>query len=742
MRRTLRGQHGIGVDACRSARSCLANSGVATLTKLVAGIAIATGAAHAQQQPDAVALPTRLQTVDVNARAGGSTSPLPATDTPLDGADVERLHVDALDDLPDRVPNLRLGSLGGRAGQHFIALRGFINAWSAAESAVALRIDGVNISDPVSFDQRLFDVQRIDVLAGPQGSRSGANAEAGVIDIVTRRPNETAHAWADVGAASRGGFETGAGVSGALASGLCGSLAVLRDGSDGEIDNLAGNRPYDTRRDRNLRGRLIWQPDARSEVEFMLLDRHSNDRGGETYLPLDRAAFNALPTLGSLRLGKFDQAIDHEGSNGIDATIAALSAHWSGDAVKLGAQVSTRHSSQASSTDYDLSPQPWFVMDSRWTVHEQQAELRAESAVDDAALLWLAGVAADQRNFDTLRLFKAGPGNPWQLPVGAYVRTDARLPDHSQALFGEASLALDDAQRWRVGAGARLQWSQRELDFGPNALGAPAAAPRSNGRQLLPKLTLDYRATATTRLYASLADGGKAGGFNPGTFSAGQAAYRAERLRAAEIGAIGSSGDGAFDWRLAAFRNRVHDYQDLTFAETEFTTYLRNVHRASMQGIEAQADWHVDTHWQIGARLGTVRTRHDDDLLDPASGVRLDGHRLTQVPNYNATLDLQYRAGNWFGRAAWIGAGNYAINAFDAATGTLQQASVAGYRVVDLEAGWSRRHWSLRAYAHNLGDRRYFTSATFGFAAVALYPGGVGSIGTRRTIGAVLRWDY
>lgn len=741
MYRTLHVRQGTVVIGCPTTRWRRSVSRGPVLMMLLAGMLITTAAAEPPQQ-ETDAAPTRLQAVDVSARSDEPASTLPSADTSLDGGDLERLHVDALDELPDHVPSLRLGSLGGRAGQHFISLRGFINPWSAPESAVALRIDGVNISDPVSFDQRLFDVQRVDVLAGPQGSRSSANAEAGMIDIVTRRPDETTRAWATIGAASRGGFETGAGISGALASALFGSLAALRDSSDGDIDNLIGHRPYDERRDRNLRGRLIWQPGAHSEIEFLLLDRHSRDRGGEIYLPLDLAAFNALPTLDGQRLGPFDQAIDHEGSNHVDATLAALSAHWNGKTIKLSAQISSRHSDQASSTDYDLSPQPWFVMDSRWRVHEQQAELRAESAVDDAALQWSSGLGADQRDSDTLRLFNAGPGNPWQLPTGAYVRTDARLPDRTQALFGEANLALDPAQRWRLGAGARLQWSQRELAFGATALGAPTASPSRSDRQFLPKLTLDYRATPTTKLYASLSEGGKPGGFNPGTFSADQAAYRAERLRAAEIGASGRVLGDTLDWRLAAFRNRVHDYQDLTFAETEFTTYVRNVHRASMQGIEAQADWHVGEHWQVGASLGTVRTRYDDDVLDPATGFRLDGHRLTQVPDYNAMLDVEYRAGNWFGRAEWTGAGNYTINAFDAAADTLQEATVAGYRIANLVVGWSCRRWSLRAYAHNLTDRRYFSSATFGFASVALYPGGVGAIGPRRTIGAVLRWDY
>ncbi|MEO8670771.1 MAG: TonB-dependent receptor plug domain-containing protein [Tahibacter sp.] len=689
---------------------------------------------------DALRAATRLGRVDVTAPTAAAATPLPATSRIVAGSELERDHVDGLQALSVRVPNLRVSGLGGRAGQHTIGMRGLANAWSAAESAVVLRIDDVNLSDPLSFDQRLFDVERIEVFAGPQGSRFGGNAEAGAIELTTRRPDDPDRAFATIGVGSRGGFETGVGASGALGNEVYASAVGLHDARDGDIDNRVGASAYDTKRDRNLRTRLLWKPSDHGELDLQLLDRHSNDRGGEIYLPVDLAAFNMLPTLGGIRLGRFEQAINDEGSNRVDATLAALTARWSDDAITWSAQISARRSAQSSSTDYDLSPQNWFVMNSRWRVSERQLELRAKSANPARRVRWHAGAYLDRRDIDTQRRFEAASGNPWQLPQGRYVRTDANLPDRTEALFGEASVGLDAAARWRLGAGARVQWARRDLEFGANAVGAPAAMRQSAFYQFLPTLSLEFQpAGAPLTLHASIAQGGRPGGFNPGTFSAAQAAYRAERLSATEIGA--HSATESTQWRVAAFTNRVRDYQDLTFAESEFTTYLRNVPRASMRGIEVQVQRRLDAHWHLGANLGTARTRYDDDNLLPGGGAGLDGRRLAQVPAYSAALETGFESGPWFLSAEWVMAGSFRVNVYNAADRRLRESGVPGYRIANLSAGWRGDHWSLTAWGHNIGDRRYFTSAGYGFAATALYPGAVGAVGPRRAFGIGVRWD-
>ncbi len=665
---------------------------------------------------------------------------LKASDRRIEGEALDRARVSELSELQTRVPNLRFGDYGSRAGQHFVGLRGFMNHWSAPQAPVALRIDGVTLTDPLSFDQRLFDVERVDVRVGPQGTQGGAHAPAGMIDVITRRPGDD-HGWIESGLSSRNGMLAGGGIAGTIAEGWQGSLAVLADRSDGFLRNLADPDGDDARRDRNVRGRLWWQPDDDTELRFMMLDRHADDTGGEVFLPVDITTFNTLPTLGGLQLGDFDRAFDHAGDSRVGATLAALGGQRDTARFRIGGELSLRRNELGNSSDYDLSPQPWFSMDSRYDTTEKRAELYVESLLAPQAWLWHAGVTMVDRNFDTLRQFGTGPGNPWQLPVMNYVRSDVRLSDRDQALFGEASRRLDADGHWRLGAGVRLQRSDRRMHFGGNALGAPAARLDRDDYQLQPRLWLEFAPAAGTSVYAALARAGRPGGFNPGAFSAAQTAYADESMTAFDIGIRGDRGE-AYEWQVAAFVDRVRDYQEMTLSDREFTTYLRNVERVDLRGLEASLRGRIGERWHLGAQIGQVHARYGRDVLDPATGFGLAGRRLAQIPKYNLQAEVAYRHEPWFLQAHWFRSAGFRIDAYDAPLAVLREEEIRGHRLVNLSAGWRGARWSLTAHANNIGNERYFTSATFGFATLALYPYATGTPGMPRSIGLSLRRDF
>lgn len=673
---------------------------------------------------------------EVVVTAGSLLPASPGAADLLDAGTLEQSQVDGLPRLQALVPTLSVSAMGGRATPHYVSLRGYTNPWSMPESAVAVYLDGVPFSDFYALDQRLFDIESIEVRRGPQGSAYGLNGEAGVIDISTRQPDAKPRAWARLSGGAPESHAIEAGASGELAPRLRGSVAVSRDGSEGYIDNLAGHQPYNGQWGRDLHGRLRWQAGEGAELGLMLLDREVDDQGGELYLPVDRARFNQQPTLQGKQLGRFDQAIDHDGWNRLDTSLAALTAQWKGAGLQWSAVGSWRESDVATSTDYDLSPQPWFVMESHYRIEEGQAELRAASG-GETGWRWFAGVSLDQREQKTLRLFHAGPGNPWSLPVGAYTRTDATQPDFTTALFGESGWRFGADRRWGLTAGARVEQDQRRLEYGPNAL-APGVTRERRDTQWLPKLAADVRLTPAQTAYASLAMGGKAGGFNPGVFDGSRAGFGPECALAAELGLNGGIG-ADFDYTLAAFHNRIRHYQDMVIDERQFTLYVANVPLASTQGLEAQLAWRLQENWSVEAMLGSVRARYEDYLIDPARNVRLDGHSLQQVPRWNGRLATRYAQGAWWAQLALNGAGRYAINAYDGLTGSLREESIEGYAALGLHAGWHGDRWSLQLDGENLTDRRYFPNATYGFSSTAGYSGAVGAVAPGRTVGLSLR---
>jgi iron complex outermembrane receptor protein len=706
--------------------------------RVCCGLLLAVNAVRAADVPDPQA--ETLGTIKVTHTRRVDSAP--QTVEVLDAATIANANLRDTTRLQDQIANLRIGSLGGRSSQTLVSLRGFTNPYGAPESAVTLYLDGVPIDDFYFFDQHLFDVARIAVYKGPQGTTFGANSEAGVIDIVTRKPDATTRVSADARVQSRSGYDVAAGASGALGANVYGSLAAAKDGGDGYIDNLAGRHNYNGQDGASVRGRLVWQPSGRMEFDAMLLGRHIDDDGGEIYLPVDRASFNQVLTyLGGSPLGKFDQDIDHEGYSKLNSTLAALSGTWKADALHVRATASWRSGDARNSTDYDLTPQPWFYMNSAYRVHEGNLELRAESnAGADAPRTWLGGVNVNHRDFDFLRVFHLGPGNTFQFPVGDYPRTDARLFDRTFAAFGQSAWRFGDALRWGFTAGLRLERADRAVDFRANAIDPGAARLDHADAQALPKLALDYHIAQNQNVYVSIARGWKPGGYNTDAFSAAQTRFRPEVTTAFEIGWKGAIGAG-FNYSLAAFHNGIHDYQDFVITEASLSSIVINARRASTQGLEATFAWHADANWQFGATAGTVRAVYDDDLLNPATGFRLDGHRLQNVPRYNYNLHAQFGAGSWFARGEIAGAGSFVTNAYNAANDVLHEQNVQGYSVLNAKFGYRAEHWSAYLYGANLGNRRYFLSAGFGFDTLNGYAGAVGKVAPPRTLGVEWRWD-
>ncbi|HST29154.1 MAG TPA: TonB-dependent receptor [Rudaea sp.] len=699
-------------------------------------VLLGTGLAYADDpaSPDKM-----LGTITVT---GSRPADVAQTVNVLDAEAIANANLRDTTQLQDQIANLRIGSLGGRASQTLVSLRGFTNPYGAPESAVTLYLDGVPIDDFYFFDQNLFDVAHIAVYKGPQGTAFGANSEAGVIEIVTRKPDATTRVSADASVQSRSGYDIAASASAALSANVYGSLAAAKDGGDGYIDNLAGGRNYNGQDGASLRGRLVWQPSERMEFDAMLLGRHIDDDGGEIYLPVDRESFNqVLAYLGGSPLGKFDQDIDHEGYNKLNSTLAALSGTWKGDALHVRATASWRNGDARNSTDYDLTPQPWFVMDSSYDVRETNLELRADSNTDaEAPWQWLTGVSGKHRDFDILRLFDAGPGNPWQLPIGAYTRTDARLGDDNVAAFGQSTWRFGEAQRWGLTAGLRLERADRAVDFRANAIDPNAARLDHADSQALPKLALDYRLTPSSMIYASIARGWKPGGYNTDAFSAAQTQYRRETTAALEAGWKGEVGD-ALAYSLAAFRNRIHDYQDFVITSGNIASIVVNAPRASTQGVETTFDWKSRSGFTLGVTAGSVHATYGSDPIGPAQGVNLDGRRLQNVPRYNFNLHAQFARGPWLARVEWAGAGSFEVNSYDAQKAVLHVQEVPGYRVLNARLGYRAPRWSVWLYGANLTNKRYFLSAGFGFDTLNGYTGAVGNVAPPRTLGLEWRWE-
>src|SRR5579872_5023479 len=211
---------------------------------------------------------------------------VPLTVTPFTGATIDKMHIDNLRDLTGSVPNVQILENGGLALVSQFTIRGigeFNIPLTYVGTEVVTTIDGVvQGTNQFGLNNR-FDLERIEVLAGPQGTLFGANSTAGVVNIVTRQPTGELGAYGIVTAGNYHRFNVQAAVNFPIIAGvLAGKIAVDHEGRDGFYKNLYDNTPIDNLDSNTLRVYLRWTP--RSDLDVTLKAEYEHVKIGSTLL--------------------------------------------------------------------------------------------------------------------------------------------------------------------------------------------------------------------------------------------------------------------------------------------------------------------------------------------------------------------------------------------------------------------------------------------------------------------------
>lgn len=187
------------------------------------------------------------------------------TEKSIEDAGIERPQ-----DFIALTPNVTIVD-SANAGDTQVTIRG-ITSTRDAEGTFAFVVDGVLITNPNGFNQELFDIQQIEVLKGPQGALYGRNAVSGAIIINTKRPGDETEATIKLGAGSDGLIKARASISGALTDTLKGAIAISTREDDGQYENefTGEDDSVDFLEEDNFRGRLIWNPTDRLEIDTTL----------------------------------------------------------------------------------------------------------------------------------------------------------------------------------------------------------------------------------------------------------------------------------------------------------------------------------------------------------------------------------------------------------------------------------------------------------------------------------------
>ena len=630
--------------------------------------------------------------------------------TLLSGETITLGGISEVRDIQTALPNFTVFDANNTRMPKF-SVRGLReNSFGAGQSAIGMYVDGVPYSDMMSRGLSLYDVDHIEFLRGPQGTRFGAGAApGGVVSIKTRQPGAEWGGNAGLSFGDHDSQEYRLNASGPISDTLGVSISGLYNDRDGFIKNVPTGSEIDSRETTAGRLQFVLKPSD----PWTLRLSGSTERYDDGFMP----TYNPLSDGGPHKVNR-----DFPGYVDTDVDTIALTAEFDGSQYDFSSVTAYRSWEQDLQQDFDFTaipvvmPQLGFfpvIGVSQPDVEQFSQELKLSSE-ESETFNWSAGAYYSDRDTDNVSgsLYPQGMLHPLygQLPGPIPNYTTASMNDEDKALFWEGDLLASQAGI-TITAGLRYQDSDRSI----NRSSSTASVNDSDDWDAwLPKLGVSFALNERDTVFASAAKGFQSGGFNYFGGTPESAQYDAAESWNYEIGWSASWNGGRLHTRAALFYSDFEDYQVYRLNPMNPTeAYMVNASEASSYGLELEAEAAVSDTVTLSAALGLVNAEFDSytdnvlrGVLGPhAAGYEFGGNDINFVPEYTANLGAHIEL-PWNLYTNWEvqGIGEYWL---DEANTAEQDA----YALVNARLGYKRDNWELFVYARNLTDEDYSNNA-------------------------------
>lgn len=727
--------------------------------------------------------PTNLGQVVVTAqKRAEKLQDIPMSVTVLSGEALERQSADNFRDLVAMVPGLSINS--STRGVTRLTLRG-INTGGVA-STVGVYVNDVPFGSSsglangaiLSGDFDTFDVARIEVLRGPQGTLYGASSLGGVIKYVANTPS-TAGFEARVQGSVEDveGGDMGYAVTGVVNAAVSDTFAIRASGfyrDDGGFIDSIGNNPLPslqnplvnvvdgTRIESNLNGLSTWggrvsalfQPSDQFSLNLTaMLQRIESDNSDlvdadpVTQTPLygGLVASNYHPEFTNTDYQVYSATLDWDFG---PATLQSVTSYgtfeekfqrdYGGFPVQIGPGVFTTLTQFLTFLFSDpITAQPPFsaLLNQITSTDKFTQEVRIVSPADQA-LEWLVGAyyTDEDSGIDPQNISAIVAGT--ETPVAGFpVLANARLNSKYQEMALFANATWHAAPRFQLSFGARYSENDQDASQVLDGILVGGLTTFDNAHSSESPFTYSvsprFELSDNTAVYARVATGYRPGGPNvlpPGAPSGTPTSYDSDRLTSYEVGLKTESADGRFGLDAAAY---YLDWQDIQlFAIINSVGVNANGGTATSQGFEFTATARPSAGWSLMLN-GSYTDANLTEDTDPVVG-GLNGDPLPYVPDWSLGLGIDYEWNVLGDSTAYVGGhlgytGNRTADfSTRAADGSLREAQ--SYLSVDLRAGLDRGRWNIEVYGKNLTDKR----AVNDIVASGFFPNGAIGLGVSR----------
>lgn len=670
----------------------------------------------------------RLETVPVSVSAFSARA-------------LDRIQANDTTGLQGAVPNLNIVQGRGSSNATNIYIRGIgqPDALQTFDPAVGVYVDDVYYSRIRGTQLDLLDLERVEVLRGPQGTLYGKNTIGGALKVVTRKPGQTFQGGLSAAYGSYDQFEVKASASGPVSDTLAAGFAVMRSKRDGYVKDPVLDRGYNDKDSIAARGALAFTPS--SDFRFDVSIDYSRDDGALTVgQPLNSLTYLFGGT--ALALPTNPGSYDFTGRTTPSLPNSTKLRHWGTSATaewnvtdNLTLKSITAYRRLATKDYIDIDATQLQIGDVLVDVHQKQFSQELQLTYSSDRIEAVGGLYYLNENIRSHQEAYAddliGPafGNP------TFLRTiDDRLTTKSYAAYANVSFSLTEALRLSAG----LRYTDEKKDywrttstFSSNPLFASVAPyvfqPDRSWDDWSPMVSADYRFNDHLMVYARAAKGFKSGGFNGRANSATEStAYAPETVWSYEAGFKGSFGTLA-RFSIAAFHSDYKDFQarvsgmdvdPVTNLPTPVLSVL-NAGKLRIRGAELELGLTPVRGLLLDTQIGYLDAdyREFNDVRFP------NGSRAFQrpafAPKWTMRFGAQYEAD--LGSAGFLTIGGQsryrsetALTVDNTIIGTTTRIDglfQPGYWLHDARIVWedADRKLSLGIYGQNLSDKHYKT---------------------------------
>ncbi|HEY0199667.1 MAG TPA: TonB-dependent receptor [Rhodanobacter sp.] len=657
-------------------------------------------AAGASKNSNATALPAVMVTAEKRETALQST---PIAVTAVSAAEIQHRGLNTLRDLTGTVPGLV--APGSISNMQFLYIRGIGTGDPGFYPAVAVYVDDIYRPRPFGVGTfSLPDIERIEVLRGPQGTLYGQNSSAGAVKFISRDPDDTTVAKVAAGVGNKGFGEADVYLAGAVKPGVLSlGVAAASRRTDGYTYNATLHREVDATALDQVRVKARLTPND-STTAVLSIDYGRDRSDNASYIPLGYPGASPRTTFASVSptLSRTDQGVDLHIDHQIDDHLSFKST-----------TAYRKFVDDPSPWDEDGTPQP---VDG-WTqyIHQHQSSQEFQLNGDYDRLTFAAGAVY----FHERLLF-----DRFTQSTGQYSEASSDLETTSYAVYAQANYRVTD--ELSVTLGGRLGRDDQDFDdtaYKNNAAGDRLAQVYSvNGlshgwRGFTPKYEVDYQWNPGLFSYLSVTKGEKIGGYNRSATTATIASLPLdpERVTTYEFGTKSRFLEGRAQANVAIFYNDFADYQAAVVNPVingQFITgsVTVNAAHARTYGLEFDGEVKLTRNWDLKGSASYLETRFAS-FANPtgAANTNYAGNELPNAPKWTLGADTVYRLPLPISGALTLSANaRYIASMYsDITNSPYTQVKPQTYVGASIDYAPENSRWSYSLKASNLLDKTY-----------------------------------